>query len=408
VARDLEATVPQDHPARAIWGLLQNLELSSFYGSIKAVLDGPGRPTTDPQVLLAVWLLATVQGVGSARRLARLCEEHDAYRWLCGGVPINYHMLSDFRVAHQGALDDLLSQIVASLMAVGAVTLDRVAQDGMRVRASAGAASFRRQKRLEGCLEEARAQVARLAQEREHPDPGVSQRERRARERAAREREQRVEQALAYLPQAQAAKERQQRTRAKGQREKVTAPRASTTDPQARVMKMPDGGFRPAFNVELATDKDSRVIVGVGVTAEGTDAGQAPPMEEQIMQRTGQHPQEYLMDGGFATREDITTLEQRGVTVYAPVRLPRNKPEEERYQPRYGDSGEVVLWRERMATGEAKQVYRQRGATAEWANAQVRQHGVSQFTVRGVAKVTTVMLLVAVAHNLLRWVALAT
>ncbi len=113
------------------------------------------------------------------------------------------------------------------------------------------------------------------------------------------------------------------------------------------------------------------------------------------------------MDGGFATREDITTLERRGVTVYAPVRLPRNKPEEERYQPRYEDSPEVVRWRQRMATEEAKAVYRQRGSTAEWVNAQVRQHGVSQFAVRGLVKVTTVMLLVAVAHNLLRWSALA-
>lgn len=136
VPRDLEAVVPQDHPARAIWGLLDNLDLSAFYSSIKAVLDRPGRPATDPQVLLAVWLLGTVEGVGSARRLARLCEEHDAYRWICGGVPINYHMLSDFRVAHQAALDGLLTQIIASLMAAGAVTLEKVAQDGMRVRAS--------------------------------------------------------------------------------------------------------------------------------------------------------------------------------------------------------------------------------------------------------------------------------
>jgi hypothetical protein len=129
-------------------------------------------------------------------------------------------------------------------------------------------------------------------------------------------------------------------------------------------------------------------------------------MEEQVEQRTGQHPQDYLMDGGFATREDITTLEQRGVRVYAPVKLPRNKPEEERYQPRYGDSEEVAQWRQRMSTPEAKEVYRQRGATAEWANAQVRLHGVSQFTVRGLTKVTTVMLLVAIAHNLLPWIAL--
>lgn len=407
VPLDVEATVPTDHPVRAIWGLLERLDLSGFYGSIRAVLNHPGRPTTDPQVLLGLWLLATVEGVGSARRLARLCAEHDAYRWLCGGVPINYHMLSDFRVAHQSALDDLLTQIVASLMAAGAVALEKVAQDGMRVRASAGAASFRRRETLETCLQVAQAQVERLAQEREHPDPGISQRERAARERAAQERMERVEEALTYLPQAQAAKERQQRTLATEKREKVTAPRTSTTDPEARVMKMPDGGFRPAYNVELATDQAKGVIVGVAVTGEGTDAGQAVPMEEQVVQRTGRHPEAYLMDGGFATQEDITTLDERGVTVYAPVRLPRNKPDEERYQPRYGDSPQVVQWRQRMATEEAQAIYQQRGATAEWANAQVRQHGVSHFTVRGLAKVTTVMLLVAVAHNLLRWIAVA-
>ncbi|MFB3119272.1 MAG: IS1182 family transposase [Stenotrophomonas maltophilia] len=401
--RDLDAALAEDHSARAIWGMLENLDLSGFYGSIKATLDRPGRPTTDPQVLLALWLLGTVEGIGSARKLDRLCQEHDAYRWLCGGAPVNYHMLSDFRVAHQGALDELLTQIVASLTAAGAVSLERVAQDGMRVRASAGASSFRRRETLEKHLDEARAQVARLAQEREHPDPGVSQRERAARERAGRERVARVEQALEYLPQAQAAKERQQQTLATAKRAKVSAPRTSPTDPEARVMKMPDGGFRPAYNVELATDQANGVIVGVAVIREGTDAGQALPMEEQVVERTGQHPGAYLMDGGFATREDITALEQQDVTVYAPVRLPRNKPEEERYQPRYGDSPQVVRWRQRMATEEAKAVYKQRGSTAEWANAQVSQHGVSRFTVRGVAKLTSVMLLVAVGHNLLRW-----
>ena len=407
-AVDLDSLLPQDHRARAIWGFLEELDLSAFYGSIKAVVDGPGRPMTDPRVLLALWLLATVDGIGSARRLARLCEEHDAYRWLRGHVPINYHMLSDFRVAHQEALNELLTQIIASLMAADAVTLERVAQDGMRVRASAGAASFRGKKALEKCLKRARAQVQRLAQERGHPDPGVTQREQRAQERAARERQDRVRQALSYLPQAQAAKERQKKTRATAERAKVSAPRVSSTDPQARVMKMPDGGFRPAYNVELATDSAKGVIVGVAVTSEGTDAGQAVPMEEQVVERTGRHPKTYLMDGGFATRDDITALEQRAVTVYAPVRLPRNSPEQERYRPRYRDSPQVVRWRQRMATEEAKAIYRRRGSTAEWANAQVRFHGVSQFTVRGLVKVTTVALLVAVAHNFLRWEALIT
>ena len=296
---DLESMLPQEHPARSIWSFLETLDLSAFYEPIKAVENRPGRPTTDPQVLLALWLLATVDGIGSARQLARLCEEHDAYRWMSGHVPINHHMLSDFRVAHQEALDDLLTQIIGSLMAAGAVRLERVAQDGMRVRASAGAASFRGAQGLKGCLKEARAQVDRLAQEREHPDPGVTRRERAARERVAREREKRVEEALSYLPRAQAKKERQQYTKAKAQRSKITKARVSTTDPETRVIKMPDGGFRPAYNVELATDSANGIIVGVGVTSSGTDAGQAAPMEEQLFRRTGRRPDSYLMDGGF-------------------------------------------------------------------------------------------------------------
>ena len=403
---DAETLIPEDHVARDIWSYLDRMELSAFYESVKSVAGGPGRPATDPQVLLALWMLATVDGVGSARRLARLCQEHNGYRWLRWNVPVNYHMLSDFRVANQTGLDDLLTQVVATLMSVGTVSLRRVAQDGMRVRAGAGSASFRGRKGLKRSLKEARKQVKRLAQEREHPDPEVTNRERAARERAARERKERVREALELLPMAQEKKERQRRTRSKAQREKVTRARTSTTDPQARVMKMPDRGFRPAYNVELATDGDHEVIVGVGVTTAGTDAGQAAPMEEQVEERTGRRPHSYLMDGGFATREDITTLEHRGVRVYAPVRLPRNRLEEERYLPRYGDGEEVVRWRRRMATEEAKTIYRSRSAIAEWANAQARMHGVSQFNVRGLAKVTSVMLLVAVAHNFLRWRAL--
>jgi len=262
---------------------------------------------------------------------------------------------------------------------------------------------------LERCLEEAKGQVKRLAEESEHPEPRVSKRQQAARERVAREREERVAKALTYLPEAQARKERQQETLAKGKREKVTAPRASSTDPEARVMKMPDGGFRPAYNVELATaegkGKAHGVIVGVAVSSEGNDFGQAVPMEEQVKRRTGVDPEEYLMDGGFASREAVTTLERRGITVYAPVKLPRNKAEEERYLPRKEDSPEVVAWRERMATAEAQAIYKRRGALAEWANAQTRHLGLTQFTVRGVAKVTAVALLIALTHNLLQMLA---
>jgi transposase len=406
--RDLDSLVADDHPARAIWEALQRLDLSSFYAKIKATLDRPGHPATDPAVLLALWLYATSEGVSSSRDLEELCEKHDAYRWLCGGVSMNYHTLSDFRTAHPAELDRVMTEILALLLSAGMVTLTRVAQDGVRVRASAGSGSFHRQQHLTECLEAAREQVERLAQEREHPDPQSSVRQQKARQRAVQERTQRIEEALRQLPELQAAKERQERTLTKKRREKIGAARVSATDPDARVMKMPDGGFRPAYNVELATDVASGIIVGVDVVNQGSDANQATPMEAQIEERTGSHPEAYLMDGGFAQRDEITTLTERGLVVYTPTRPPRTTTSGRTQEmARPDDSPAVVAWRERMGTDAAQAIYRQRAATAEWTNAQVRQHGLRNFSVRGLRRVRTVALLVALTHNLLRWIAWA-
>ena len=408
VERDLDASLPEDHPARAIWAFLERLDLSQFYASIKSVLGRAGHPTTDPQVLLALWLYATSEGVGSARQIDRLCKEHDAYRWLCGGVPINYHTLSDFRVAHQEALDNLLTEILASMMNAGLVKLNHVAQDGMKVRASAGSGSFRRESSLERCLAEAEQQVAALAAERERPDPGRSKRQEAARERAARERQRRVEKALRHMPKAQAAKERRKKNRPKAERDKVSEARVSTTDPECRVMKMPDGGFRPAYNLQMATDEDSQVIVAVAVDATGSDGGQAPAGLEQVERRIGRLPEAYLIDGNFAKREDITALERRGVTVYAPTRSPRTTTSgRTKAEPRRDDTPEVAAWRQRMETEEAKEIYKGRAATSECVNAHARRHSLTQLLVRGVDKVRSVLLLVAITHNLLRWMALS-
>lgn len=406
--RDLESMLSDDHPARAIWAMLERLDLSEFYADIKAVVSQPGHPASDPRVLLALWLLATSEGVGSARHLERLCNEHDAYRWLRGGVPVNHHMLSDFRVAHQKALDDLLKEILASMMSEGLVTLRHVAQDGMRVRASVGSSSFHRKVSLEKCLDKARARVQRLALEREKPDPGVSNRKRAARERATKERLSRVEKALQQLPQVQAAKDRQRYKLAKAKKDKVTEARVSTTDPEVQVLKMPDGGFRPALNVELATDVDSQVIAGVDVITVGSDGGQALPMAKNVIARTGRTPEAYLIDGGFVKREDITALEQLGMRVYAPTTAPRTTTSgRTKATPRPDDTPEVAAWRARMETEEAKTAYKERGATAECANARTRALGLQQFNVRGLTKALSVALLVAITHDILRWIALA-
>jgi hypothetical protein len=277
------------------------------------------------------------------------------------------------------------------------------------VRASAGAASFRGKTGLAQVLDQARTQVEHLAHAVNRPERDESRRKQRAKERAARNRQKRVEQALAVLPELTEVKLRQRQTLDQPRRERVSEPRVSTTDPEARVMHMPDGGFRPAYNVQLATDADSQVIVGVSISTRGTDQGEALPMAEQVADRTGQYPAEYLVDGGFVKRADITALERRGSTVYAPLRPPRTLTSgREAATPRADDSVEVQAWRARMETTEAKAIYRQRGATAECVNAQSRmRHGVQQFKVRGVDNVLSVMLLVAVTHNLLRWIALS-
>src|SRR5437867_9735483 len=165
----LESLLPPEHRARAVWAVVEQLDLSAFYDAIVARGSEPGRPAIDPQILVALWLYATSEGVGSARELARLCEAHDAYRWLCGGVAVNHHTLSDFRVGHEAALDELMTQVLAVMLHRGLVRLERVAQDGTRVRASAGASSFRREKSLRAWLEAAQAQVVRVKQEAEHP-----------------------------------------------------------------------------------------------------------------------------------------------------------------------------------------------------------------------------------------------
>src|SRR5688572_29120573 len=237
VPQSLEDRVAVDHPARAIWALLERLDVSGFYRQVRAVVDGPGRPASDPRVLLGLWMLATVEGIGSARRLARLSEEHDAFRWLRGGVPVNYHLLSDFRVAHQTELNALLTQTIALLMSEELVTLQRVAQDGVRVRAAAGAGSFRRRATLERCEAAAREQVERLASEREAPDASTTRQQQAARARAARERLDRVERALAALPALEALKEQQRKRLKPEKRERIKEARVSTRSEERRVGK---------------------------------------------------------------------------------------------------------------------------------------------------------------------------
>jgi transposase len=290
----LDKRLAVDHGARIVWGVVERLDLSRFYGMIEARGEAPGRAATDPKLLIALWLYAAIEGVGNGRKLARLCEEHDGYRWLCGGVSVNYHTLNDFRVSHEAALDDLLTQVLAALMGQGLVRVHRISQDGTKVKAGAGRNSFRRRPKLERLLEEAQAHVSALKQQADD-EPGESARQRAAQQRAARRRVERIEAALTTMNELEAVKARQ---RADKPAHHAQA-RASTTDADARRMKMPQGHFEAGYNVQIATDPSSRAIVGVAVTVHGTDHGEDRPLREQVQQRTGQKVSEHLVDGGY-------------------------------------------------------------------------------------------------------------
>jgi transposase len=414
-ALSLDQLIAPEHRVRQVWAFAEGLDLGSLYAQVKAVEGHPGHPPADPRVLLALWLYATIDGVGSARELARLCAEHRAFQWLCGGVSVNHKTLADFRVGHGDVLERLLVDGFAALLKAGVAQLQRVAQDGMRVRAAAGAASFRRVSTLTQCQRAAAERVRRLRAQ-VGADPGAaSRRHAAAQRRAAEDRQRRVEAALAAAEQLGAA--RQARAKRDGNRRRGkpgggaepppaagsepagTEPRASTTDAEARVMKMADGGYRPAYNVQFATDTRSGLIAGVAVDNVGSDMGKLRPMSEQLAQDYGIRPAEHLVDGGFAKLDDLIALHEAGVVVYAPVPEPRTRTRD-RHAPLPDDPPGVAAWRVRMASEAAKAIYRDRAASAECTNAQARNRGLVQLTVRGVEKVKAVVRWHALAHNM--------
>ncbi len=369
---EFDELIGADHPARVIWAYVEQVDLSALYEQIKARAHTPGRPAADPRVMLGVWLYACVEAVGSARQLERSTEQHHGFRWLRGGVPLNHHLLSDFR--WQAA------EVVATL------------------------------ERLLGEVEE---RIKRLRQEIDADPDASNRRLQAARERAARERQERIGAALEALRTLQAeqaaAKQEDPAEPPDGQappsddaKSKKKEPRWSTTDSQARVMRMPDGGWRPAYNVQLTADLDSGVIVGLGVDTTGSDGGLMAPAAEQVEQRYGHRPQRFLGDGGFTRLDDIAALARKAITVFCPLK-PRRNPNNDPAKPRYGDPPEIADWRRRMvddaAAGPAS--WMRRRGEHERVNANFRRQGLQQFNVRGSFKVKTVSLLHALANNIM-------
>jgi transposase len=398
-AADIDSLIGEDHVARLIWAYVLRLDLSELEDRIGAREGEPGRPKIMPQLLLALWLYATGEGIGSARALDELCKSHDAYRWLCGGVSVNYHTLSDFRVGCADLLDRLLVEHVAALAESGLIDLDTLVQDGMRIRANAGAGSFRRAQTLERHLEAAQTVVEGLKREVAARSDMSNQRIKAAQARAAAEREERVRKAQAALAEIKRQREALAKRARGGNGQKPKEPRASTTDPQARVMKMADGGFRPGYNVQVVSAAGEQIVVTIDVGNNGSDGRQMRPMLERVQAQRGHLPKRHIVDGGFSSAQDIEWAHGQGVEVYCPPK--RCKEGTDPYAPRPRDGAGVAAWRARMASDAGKAQYQIR-TICECIHARWRNWDLRQVTVRGIAKVRAVVLWHALTNNLLQ------
>jgi hypothetical protein len=369
-------------------------------------------------VALALWLYACVEGVGSARHLERLSEEHHGFRWLRGGVPLNHHLLSDFRWEAAAVVDRLLTQGVTALWSAGLVRLASLSHDGIRIRAGAGASSFRRQATLERLLGEVEERIEQLKREIDAEPDASNRRRQAAQARAARERKERIDAALQAVralqaQQAVAAAARQRpgdgappadggTSPADGKAKKVKEPRASTTDAQARVMRMADGGWRPAYNGQVTGDLETGVIVSIGIDTTGSDGGLMAPAAEDVERRYDHRPTRWLADGGFTALDDIAALARKAITVFCPLK-PRRNPKNDPAAPRPGDPPEITDWRRRMVDDAqaGKHGWMWRRGEHERINANLRHQGLQRFNVRGLAKVKAVFMIHALANNLL-------
>ena len=394
----LDEMVDPDHRVRLVWQYVESLDLSGFYAGIKATADNVGRAPIDPQILMALWLYATIEGIGSARKLSKRTTDTVPFMWICGGVSVNHHTLSDFRSLNGDRLEKLMVQSIAVLIDQDLIGLETISQDGMRVRASAGAGSMRRKPKLQQLLKDAKKHCESLKNEADAEE--LSDRQKSARKRAAEERVRRAKRAIEEL-------EEVNEKRAENHR-KTDETRASTTDPEARRMKMANGGFNPAFNVQFATDGEHRVIVGFDLTNSGGDSGLMGPMYDRLLENYGRIPKEYLVDGPYAKRDDITKLESQGTSVLAPIPMEAamKKKGTDPHARQRPDTDEMYAFRVRMGTTAAKERFKLRSSIAEFPNADCRNRGLQQFVVRGLRRAKGQALLHVHAYNFMRFLRL--
>jgi transposase len=462
---EVERLVEQDHPVRAIWELIGQRDLSRFYASIQAVEGVAGREPIDPQLLISLWVWAYGEGISSAREIERRCQYHPVYQWLTGLEVINYHTLSDFRTEHQVALHQLFVEVLGVLDQAGWVSLERVMHEGTKVKANAADNSFRRATTLQQQLEAARQHVEQMEQEAVQSEE-LSPRRQPARLRASREKRQRLEQALEELKRVQAHSEDPEKAR------------ASQTDPEGRIMQQAHGACGPAYNVQISTDAQEKIIVGVGLSQCCSDAGELEPAVERVEANLGRPVGEMVVDAGFTNQATMEALAERETALIGSLPDPEARVETAlascgvaaeffpkafvydaspnaytcpagktlRYQDRekkgaairyryraaqadchacplkahccphtskgralwrVEDSAAVAGFKQKMATPEAQQIYKQRSGVAEFPNAWIKTKiGLRQFRLRGLVKVGTEALWACLPYNIQHWIRL--
>lgn len=402
----IDDLIPQNHRAREVWNYVCELDFSFLCEDVRVTDGGKGPGTLDPKIAMTLWLFAILNGIVSAREIDRLCKEHHAYIWICGGVSVNYHSLSDFRTQDVTKFTKMLHESIAIMWKTGIFDPDEIAQDGTRVKANAGASSLKREQSLEEHLRMAEVEMARLEKELKSNPLAYSLRQKAAKERAARERKERIEQALLEMAtykqnRAEAGKKNNNRL-SEEDKKKL---RISTTDPECRKMKMGIGGFRPAFNVQFATTVKHKIIVGVEVV-NTQDPGTLVPMMAQVKENLTAAgcpmPTKWLADSAYANKADVNFGSESfpDVTLYAP---PLKNQHTDKFSERKDDSLAMKELRKRMSTEEGEAIYSERSSTAEFANAVVKNRGMGEFLTRGLSKATNMALIYAVMNNMLRY-----
>lgn len=397
---DIDALLSADHPARLVAAFVASQDLSALYGAIRARSGRPGRDAIDPALLLSLWLYATIDGVGSAREVARLCTRDLPYRWLCGGVSVNYHALSDFRSNEVEYLDRLLTDSVTALVADGLVNLEQLGHDSVKVRANAGSGSFRREAKLATLRTQMEARVAALRSELDGT-PGASlTRKQAARLRADNEKLERVKKAQSRLKELQAAQaKRPKKDRTDPKTGKDRDVRVSITDPDVRVLAMSAAERRPAWSFQVSSDPQTLVSVALSVH-DGCDAGQIGPAIKQIQARYGQVPKVMIADCGYCDAKDISAVHEMKVAPIIPSNHERKKGDAAYQSSHCQHLPGVTEWRNRMLSEPARELYKLR-CRIECVFAQLRNRGFRLLRLRGKEKARSEVLLHLIANNML-------